>query len=76
MRDKFKDTTVKELEKVDLLGAKPKLMSKSSTAANKAAKVNHKGMKNPTQATKTMTASRKPRSHLMTNKRRKPGSTS
>ena len=58
--DKSKDATVKELEQVDPLGAKPKLMSKATTAANKAAKRKQTGTTNPTPATKTTAASRKP----------------
>ena len=49
----------KELEEVDSLGTKPKLTSKTTTAANKAAKVNHKGTTNLAPVTKTTAASRK-----------------
>ena len=58
--EKTKGATGKELEQVDLLGAKPKLMSKATAAANKAAKGKQKETMNPTPATKTNAASRKP----------------
>ena len=59
MEDKIKNKPFKELEEVDPLRTKPKLMSKTTAAANKAAKVNHKGTANLASATQTTAASRK-----------------
>ena len=45
---------------MDTLGVKPKLMRKTTAAANKAAKANHKGTTNPAPSTTTKDVSRKP----------------
>ena len=58
--EKSKGATGKKLEQVDLLGTKPKPMSKTTAAANKAAKGKQKEKMNPTPATKTKAASSKP----------------
>ena len=60
LRGKSKGATGKELEQVDLLGTKPKLTSKANDTAKKAEKGKQKETTNPTAATRTKAASRKP----------------
>ena len=60
LRKEPKGATGKDLAQVDPFGAKPKIMNKATNAANKAHKGKQKETMNPTPATKTKAASRKP----------------
>jgi hypothetical protein len=59
MGEKSNGATGKALEQVDILGTKPKLMSKAATATKKADKGKQEETLNPTPATRTKAASRK-----------------